>query len=123
MSKIEQVLNEFRLEMGSDLISTDIVGMDGISIAGIANIPNLDTSPACARFAMVMKLAAKVSDKLNQGGVTENLVTTDNAYIISRFLGDGSYYWAASFARDATLGAVRLLLDEYAPQLWAAIPR
>lgn len=123
MAKLEQILQQVRAELGSDLISMDVVGTDGISIAGLANVPNLDTSPACARFAMVMKLATRVSDKLAIGGVAENLVTTDQAFIISRLLGDGSYYWALTVNKDAVLGSVRLVVNDYADQIWDAIPR
>lgn len=121
--KIDQLLNEVRTELGADMIATDVVGMDGISIGGVITVPNLDTSGACARFAMVMKLASKVSDKLSTGEVVENLVTTDTGFVVSRLLGDGSYYWAMLVTKDATLGTVRLVMQEYADPIWDAIPR
>jgi predicted regulator of Ras-like GTPase activity (Roadblock/LC7/MglB family) len=72
---------------------------------------------------MVMKLASKVADKIEMGDVDDTLTTTDVAYIITRFLGDGSYYWGVAVTREATLGVVRMLMNEYADQLWDAIPR
>lgn len=120
--KIDQLLEEMRSELGTDLISADVVGMDGISIGGITTIPNLDTAAACARFAMVMKLASKVSEKLAAGQVEDNMATTDKAIIISRLLGDGSYYWSILVRKDATLGTVRLVMREYSDQVWDAIP-
>ena len=123
MAKLEQLIQQVRNELGADFVSTDIVGMDGMSIAGGSITPDFDNSAASARFAMVMKLAAKVSDKLGLGGVDDNLVTSDKAYIISRFLGNGSYYWGLAVTRSATLGTVRMLMNEYADQLWDAIPR
>lgn len=56
------------------------------------------------------------------GEMDDNLVTTDKVYILSRFLGDNSYYWGMVVTRDATLGFIRMLMNEYAPQLWDAIP-
>jgi predicted regulator of Ras-like GTPase activity (Roadblock/LC7/MglB family) len=121
--KINQLLEQVRSELGTDLIATDVVGMDGISIAGVTTIPNFDTSVGCARFAMVMKLASKVGDKLAAGHVEENLASTYKGIVLSRLLGDGSYYWAVVLRKDATLGTARLIMREYAEQIWDAIPR
>lgn len=123
MSKLEQLIQQFRSELGADFVSTDVVGMDGMSIAGGSIDPNFDSTEASARFAMVMKLAGKASDKIGMGAVDDNLVTTDKAYIIARFLGNGSYFWGVAVTRNATLGTVRMMMNEYADQLWDAIPR
>jgi predicted regulator of Ras-like GTPase activity (Roadblock/LC7/MglB family) len=122
MAKLDQIIQEFRSELGSDFISTDVVGMDGMSIAGGSVDPNFDASDASARFTMVMKLASKVSSKIGMGKVEDNLVTTNKTYIVSRFLGDCSYYWVVVVSRNATLGTVRMLMNEYMGQLWDAIP-
>jgi predicted regulator of Ras-like GTPase activity (Roadblock/LC7/MglB family) len=122
MAKLDQIIQQFRSELGSDFISTDVVGMDGMSIAGGSVDPNFDASDASARFTMVMKLAAKVSGKIGMGKVEDNLVTTNKTYIVSRFLGDCTYYWVVVVSRNATLGTVRMLMNEYMNQLWDAIP-
>lgn len=122
MSKLEQILAEVRSELGSDFVSTDVVGMDGLSIAGGSVNPDFDATAASARFAMVVKLGQKVANKINIGAMDDVLVTTDRAYIIARFLGDNSYYWGLAVTKDATLGMVRMLMNEYADQLWDAIP-
>lgn len=122
MNKLEQVIYEFRNEIGSDFISTDVVGMDGISIGGGSLNPNFDAADISARFAEVMKLAVKISTKIEIGKVDDNLVTTDTTYIISRFLGTGDYYWVVVVSSNATLGTVRMLMNEFAPQINDAIP-
>jgi len=122
MNKLEQVIYQFRNELGSDFISTDVVGMDGISIGGGSLNPNFDAADISARFAEVMKLAVKISSKIYIGKVDENLVTTDTTYIVSRFLGDGQYYWVVVVSSNATLGTVRMLMNEFAPQINDAIP-
>jgi predicted regulator of Ras-like GTPase activity (Roadblock/LC7/MglB family) len=71
---------------------------------------------------MVMRLGEKVANKTNMGDIDDSLVTTKKAYIITRLLGDGSYYWGVAVTRDAVLGLVRMLMNEYADQLWDAIP-
>ncbi len=121
--KINQLLEQIRSELGTDLIATDIIGMDGISIAGVTTIPNFDSAAGCARFAMVMKLASKIGNKLATGQVEENLASTYKGIVLSRSLGDGSYIWAMVLRKDATLGTARLIMREYAEQIWDAIPR
>ncbi len=123
MNTLETLIQEVRNELGADFISTDIVGMDGLSIAGGSADPNFNAAKASARFAMVMNLAAKSSDKMNMGAVDHNLVTTDQAYVITRFLGDNSYYWGLAITRNAVLGLAYILMDDYAERIWEAIPR
>jgi len=123
MAKLDQLIQQFRSELGADFVSTDVVGMDGISIAGGSIDPNFNSTDASARFSVVMKLAEKSSSKLGLGKVDDNLTTTDKAYIIARFIGDCSYYWGVAVTRNATLGTLRMLMNEYADQLWDAIPR
>jgi len=122
MAKLEQLLQEVRAQLGGDFVSTGIVGMDGISIAGGSISPEFDSTEASARFAMVMKLAAQVSNKIGMGGVDDLLVTTDKVFLLTRFLGNGTYFWGVAVSRNATLGFVRILMNEYADQLWDAIP-
>jgi predicted regulator of Ras-like GTPase activity (Roadblock/LC7/MglB family) len=122
MAKLDQLLQQFRGELGADFISADVVGMDGLSIAGGSMDPVFDSTEASARFAMVMKLAGNVTTKVGMGVVDDNLVTTDRTYMLTRFLGDGSYFLNVAVTRNAILGSVRLLMNEYAPRLWEAIP-
>ena len=123
MTKLEQILQQFKSELGADFVSTDVVGMDGMSIAGGSADPNFSASDAAARFAEIMKLAVKVSNKISSGAVDDNLVTTNKNYVISRFLGDGSYYWVVVVTNNATLGTLRMLMNEYAPQILNVIPQ
>jgi len=122
MTKLEQIIQQFRSEFGTEFISTEVVGLDGISICGSSQDLNFNTNDAAARFAEVMKLALKISKKLEIGKLDENLVTSDKGYIISRFLGDGSYYWMVAMTSNATLGTIRMLMNEYSGQIWDAIP-
>jgi len=122
-TRLNAVIQQFRMEFGADLISTEVVGMDGISIAGGSDDPAYDSTEAAARFSTVMKLAAKASNRVGMGRVEDNLTTTDKTYIIARFIGDGSYYWGVTVTRFATLGSVRMVMNEYAARVWEAIPR
>lgn len=123
MAKMDDILMDVRNQLGAEFVSTEIVGTDGLSIAGTAMDPNFDSSVISARFAMVMRLSTKVTDKMSMGTVEDNLVTTDKAFILIRFLGDSSYYWRISVTKEATLGIIRMLMTEYAEELWDSIPR
>ena len=122
MAKLNQLLQDIRTELGGDFISMDVVGNDGMSIAGTSADASYDSAAASARFAMIMKLASKIGDKLNLGGVEDNMATTDQAIILSRYMGDGSYFWVLAIPKDATLGSVRMTMNEYTDQIWNAIP-
>ncbi len=120
-------INELLREMASEIpgfVSTDVVGMDGVSIGHHAVNPAFNSDAASAQFAMVMKLVQKTTDQLKAGDLEDNLVTTRNAYIVARYLGDGSYYLGVAVDRQsATLGNVRLMTQQYAEAIWNAIPK
>ena len=44
MTKLEQVIQQVRVELGTDFVSTDVVGMDGMSIAGNSIDPQFDNA-------------------------------------------------------------------------------
>ena len=123
MSKVHQLLQQVRNEMGSDYAASFVIGMDGLSIASDSMDVIADETAATARSAMIIKLAKKVSEKLGLGTVVDHLVTNNQLYILYRLLGDGSYCWVLVSPKDATLGSVRMTMNEYAPQIWDAIPR
>jgi hypothetical protein len=39
-----------------------------------------------------------------------------------RQIGNGSFKWSVAVTRAATLGNVRMMMNEYAGQIWDAIP-
>jgi predicted regulator of Ras-like GTPase activity (Roadblock/LC7/MglB family) len=123
MTKLEQLVLQIRNELGTSFVSMDVIGSDGISIAGMSADTHADRGDAAARAAMIMKLATNISNKLSLGGAQDSLITTDRVYILLRVLGDGSYTCGLVVTREAILGSVRMLMNEYAPQLWDAIPR
>ena len=123
MANLKNILKD----MASDIpgfVSTDVVGMDGLSIAGHATDPDFDAEAASAQFALVMKLVQKTTGQLDAGEVQDNLVTTEGAYILTRFLGDGSYYLGVAVDKEeGSLGNMRLITRTYADKLWDAIPK
>lgn len=123
MEKINDILKEIKRDVADVFISTDIVGEDGLSIGGGSNDPNFDSTAAAARFLVMMKLASKVAGKIKMGDVDDTLTTTNEVYVLTRYLGDESYYWSLVVTREATLGMVRMIMNEYVDKLWDAIPQ
>jgi predicted regulator of Ras-like GTPase activity (Roadblock/LC7/MglB family) len=122
MTKLDQLLQQFRAELGPEFVSTFVIGEDGLAIATLSIVEADMEGSSAARVAMIMKLGQKVGEKLNVGDLQDNLVTSDKIYLLMRHLGDGTYNWSVAVLRSATLGNVRLMMNDYAKQLWDAIP-
>lgn len=122
MAKLDELIREIQNELGADFRYMNIVGADGLPIAGM-NVVNVDTDAVAARYTLVVKLASKLAEKLNLGDVDDNLITVDNAYVLMEMLGDESYFVILGLSKAAPLGVARMLLKEYAGPIWDAIPR
>lgn len=124
MAELKDLLKEMSAEIPG-FEAAAVAGMDGLAIAEYRAAPDFNLEMATAQFALVMKLVDRTIDRLKSGNVEDNLVTTDDTYILSRLLGDGSsYYLVISVEREmASLGNVRLMTRNFAPELWDAIPR
>ena len=122
MAKLNDLLKEMAGEIPG-FIATGIVGMDGLAIAQHAADPNFSIETASAQFTLVTKLAHKNASQLGDE-MEDNLTTTDQAYLITHFLGDGSYHQGIAVDKQAgSLGNVRLMVRQYADALWDAIPK
>ncbi len=123
MAAIQDMLKEMAGEIPG-FVSADVTGMDGLAIASYSANPNFDAEAASAQFALVMKLVQRTAAQLKAGDVEDNLVTTNNIYILTRFLGDGSYFLSVAVDKEmASLGNVRLMSRQYAADIWDTVPR
>jgi predicted regulator of Ras-like GTPase activity (Roadblock/LC7/MglB family) len=105
-------------------ISTDVVDIDsGLSIAGGSIDPNFDASVASACYAEVVKSNARALDLIGIGAnATEDiLITTHNAYLLLRMIGQ-RHYLGLALGRQGTLGFARALMVKYAPYVLKALP-
>lgn len=124
MTKLSEILKELRGEIGGDLIQMSVCGADGMAIARETTVGDNDQADQLtARAVMGLQTAKRITDKLKLGEYEETILTTEKTYVYSKFLGDGSYSILMAFTRKATLGTVRMLVEEYAPRIWDAIPR
>ena len=123
MAKLDESLREMAGDIPG-IIAADIVGADGVSIATHSVDSKFNAEGAAAQFALAMKLLEKSARMLDIGSVEDNLLSTGKTYIVSRLLGDGSYYLLVTVDRkDANLGNVRLMARQYSDALWNAVPK
>jgi CheY-like chemotaxis protein len=119
MAGLKEILKEMADEMDG-VLSIQVTGMDGITIA-VHNPTGADVDAFSAKFAMVMKLIEKSVEGLNNlGEFEENLVQAQNAWILTRFVGE-QYYVGVAVSRDGTLGNVRLVAGKYQERLRKAL--
>jgi DNA-binding response OmpR family regulator/predicted regulator of Ras-like GTPase activity (Roadblock/LC7/MglB family) len=108
----------------SGFLAAAVVGMDGMAIAEHSTNRDFDVETAAAQFALVMKLVQKSAAQIGSDDVEDNLVTSKDRYILTRSLGDGSYFLATAVDKEAaSLGNVRLVTRMFGLGLWDAIPR
>jgi len=124
MAKLDNLVKELRGEFGGDMIQCSVCSPDGMAIARETTLTDLTNADMLTgRAVMAAETAKRVVGKLSLGGFEEIILTTDKAFILSKAIGDGSYTILCSFTKKATLGTVRMLIEEYADRIWDAIPR
>lgn len=115
MAGLKDTLKEMADEMDG-VLAIQITGMDGITIA-MHNPTGTDVEAFSAKFAMVMKLVEKsVGSLQGMGDFEENLVQSQNAWLLTRYV-TPQYYVGIAVSRDGTLGNVRLVAQRYLDQL------
>ncbi len=122
MSRLHEVLRQFRDEV-PDFVATDIVHLEsGLSIGGLSAAPDFDAAAAAAAYGEVIKTNGRALELLGSSAeATEDiLVTTDRWYVLLRMLG-GSYYQCLAITREGSLGLPRLLMRKYATAFLEAI--
>lgn len=123
MAKLDELLKEMAADIPG-IIACAVVGMDGLGLAHFATDPNFDVEIADAQFAVVMQVAQKTVKQLGEDTVEDNLVTTKNAYMMTRFIGDGSMWLGiAADRKAANLGTIRLIARNFADIIWEAVPK
>ena len=120
-TSIKESLGELAGEIDV-LLGLGVIDMDGVAIATYVppgSVINVELT--AAQLAMVMRLSKSTADKLRLGEFDENLLTTPSRYILTRPIGPDCYL-AVILSRDAILGMVRLVAQDYASRLYQALP-
>jgi CheY-like chemotaxis protein len=119
MPGLKETLRDMADEMDG-VIVVGIAGMDGITVAA-HNPSGADMDAIAAKFAMLMKLGQRTTaDVKGMGDFEENLIQSQNAWILTRFL-NKNYYLAIAVSREGTLGNVRLVAKKYAERFRNAL--
>ncbi len=122
MIKLDELLRKMSDEIPG-YQAASVVGVDGLALA-IHSMDRQNTELANAQFALIMKLVEKTITKLGKNNVQDNLVTTQKSYIISRFIGDNSYYLLVIVDRvNGNLGNLRIVTRQFAKDIWDAVPK
>ncbi len=122
MAKLDDVLKEMSGEV-TGYVACALVGLDGINIASHASNKTADPEAISAQMTMLLKLVDTTVEKLGAGVIEDNLTTTDNAYLLMRFLPGKQYYLGiAADRKTATLGNMRLISKMFAERLSKALP-
>jgi len=123
MAKLDDILKELSTEI-TGYIASALVGLDGINLATHTSSKAADPETISAQGTMLLKLVDGSVEKLGAGVLEDNLATTENAYILMRFL-PGKQYFLGVIANRKTgnLGNMRLISKTYTERLSKAMPR
>lgn len=120
--KFEEILTELAGEV-SGFRGSFLIGVDGINLASKC-IGELDLELASAQMASLLKLVNSSTEKIGAGNLEDNLTTTENEYILMRYLPGKEYFLGISADRKTGhLGNMRLMSKMYTERLAKAMPR
>ena len=119
---IQEILEELGGQVPG-LVAVTVVGMDGLGIADYsatgANVEAIN-----AQTTLLLKLVETTVNKLNaDDAVADYLLTTQDAYLLVRFLSGHDYFLGIVAERDSTrLGNLRLNSRLYTDRVDKALP-
>lgn len=121
--KLNDILKELSGEVSGYLASV-VVGMDGIGLADNAKSAKSNPEAISAQLALLFKLVDTSIAKMNAGIVEDNLLTTDNAFVLMRFLPNKDYFLGIAVDRKSgNLGNLRLMGKLYTERVAKAMPK
>ncbi len=123
MSQLEEVLKEFEQDV-SNFISTDVVDIEsGMSMGGRSIDPEFDGSVASAAFSDVIKSYRKAFDllEMDPNSIQELLGRADDVLVITRIIGDRTYYHGLAISREGNLALARKMMQKYEDQIVDAV--
>jgi predicted regulator of Ras-like GTPase activity (Roadblock/LC7/MglB family) len=120
--KIEDILKEMGNEITGHIASA-IVGMDALNIAAYAQ-QKVDIDLVSAQMTLLVKLVDTSVEKIMGAPLLEdNLVSTENAFVLLHFLPDKKHFMAVIADRHtAVLGNMRLMSKIYSERIAKNMP-
>ena len=123
MSQLEDVLQELERDV-DNFISTDVVDLEsGMSMGGRSADPNFDGSVAAAAFTDVVKKYRKAFELLDMDpeSLQDILGTAEDVLVITRIIGDRSYYHGLAITKDGNLALARKMMEQYEERIVDAV--
>ncbi len=113
-------------ELGGQLpgfVAASVVGMDGLGIADFSTT-GVNVEAINAQMTLLVKLVETTISKLNPNDeVDDYLLTTEDAYLLIRFLSGHDYFLGLAADREtAKLGNIRLNSRIYSERVDKALP-
>lgn len=123
----EMELDNVLKELGDQVngfVATAVVGMDGIGLSQFTRSKKLDVESINAQMTLLVKLTETTVDKLGAGVIEDILLTTEDAYLLVRFLKDrGFYLGIAADRKTAQVGNMRLISKLFAERVTKVMPK
>ena len=123
MSQVDDILAEFADDV-SNFISTDVVDIEsGMSMGGHSVDPEFDGSVASAAFSDVIKSYRRAFDLLdmNPDSIQELMGRSDDVLIITRLIGDRSFYHGLAITKEGNQALARKTMQAYEDRLVEAV--
>jgi len=118
-------LNSLLKELGQQVpgyFGSSIVGMDGLGVV-VDSVGETDHEAGNAQMTELVKLVDSSVEKLNAGSVEHGLLTTENAYLVWRFLEGGQYFLSITADRGtANVGNMYLVSRVFAEKASKLLP-
>ena len=115
-------LERFGAEIEGFLATSVCRRRDGSAVGSRSADPDLDVAAAAGGYAAVLAAhqAALAAAGAPWGDTEDLLITTANAYLLIRLLGEGHYHWLA-VSSDASLALCRYLMRSWEGSLRAGL--
>jgi predicted regulator of Ras-like GTPase activity (Roadblock/LC7/MglB family) len=122
MSKLDDLLKEMSTEV-TGYIACTLVGRDGMNVASYVVPKSMDPDAIGAQMTTLFNLVDDSAQKLGVGEVDDNLITTEYAYILLRYLPGKSYHLVLlTYRKAGNLGNMRLVCKNFTDRISRALP-
>jgi predicted regulator of Ras-like GTPase activity (Roadblock/LC7/MglB family) len=119
---LTDILSEMSTEITGYAASV-VIGMDGLNIAN-HTVADLNPDTISAQITLLFKLVDNTVEKLGAGVVEDDLLTTEEFYVLMRFLPKKQYFLGIAVNRKkGGLGNLRLFSKLYTERIAKALVR
>jgi predicted regulator of Ras-like GTPase activity (Roadblock/LC7/MglB family) len=122
MANFDDILKEISTQV-TGYIACALVDLDGLNLASNTISQGLNPEIISAQLSILFRLVKVSVEHMDVGEIEDNLTTTNDAYILMRFLPGKQYYLSiAANRKTANLGNMRLMSKIYSERLGKVMP-